>query len=190
MDRQRLALLQELEDNPEAYQALIENVSWLRRPIADADWEVPRIVYAQTNLRLTNAQIKAEFQAAKQNAARRLYEPRGEVRECYQNVRTVVEQEGGKALFGWEVGPNGSDPEIGIELHAHSIWQRPDGTLVDITPGLENLRFAPSPVVRSESQALMIACSEKWWPVVFRGQQRFKGMQVTVVNNPMRCRSV
>ncbi|AMS30073.1 MAG TPA: hypothetical protein DIU09_07915 [Hyphomonadaceae bacterium] len=50
---------------------------------------------------------------------------------CYWNVRDCVAQSGGRIRFGWLV----------VEIEAltllawhHAVWERPDGTWVDITP--------------------------------------------------------
>ena len=58
-------------------------------------------------------------------------EPDALPNKCWHNVRQKCERDGGKAVNGWSV-----DPSInGIyRLVAHTVWESPDGTRIDITP--------------------------------------------------------
>jgi hypothetical protein len=71
--------------------------------------------------------------------------------DCFENVKTKVQESGGKAIFGWIIW------EIkGIILQAefHSIWER-DDEFFDITPydrKVENILFVPTPNKNYEQQ--------------------------------------
>lgn len=50
---------------------------------------------------------------------------------CGDNVARAVSRSGGQAVKGWQVW---WIPNVLIEAQAHVVWQRPDGTVVDVTP--------------------------------------------------------
>ncbi len=50
---------------------------------------------------------------------------------CFLNVWDTVKRLGGKAIYGWIVW---YDPKAIIEGEYHAVWEKPDGTWVDITP--------------------------------------------------------
>src|SRR5690606_33707380 len=51
--------------------------------------------------------------------------------KCYFNVRNVIAEQGGEALFGWSFYDD--DDGMFFAQH-HAIWQRDDQRLVDVTP--------------------------------------------------------
>jgi hypothetical protein len=50
---------------------------------------------------------------------------------CFTNVRKAVEEEGGTIIYGWMLWELKGAL---IEAEHHAVWEKPDGTLVDITP--------------------------------------------------------
>lgn len=52
--------------------------------------------------------------------------------KCFWNVQDVIEEAGGSMVCGRSVwqGPC----NWWLSLEAHAIWQRPDGSLIDVTP--------------------------------------------------------
>lgn len=63
--------------------------------------------------------------------------------ECFPNVEQHVEKHGGKSIIGWQVW---EWPGVFAEAEFHAVWQRPDETLVDITPkisGESSILFIP-----------------------------------------------
>jgi len=64
---------------------------------------------------------------------------------CFQNVEGCVLSNGGKPISGWIVWD-----WLGVftELEHHCVWERPDGSIVDITPqrdGERRILFIPDP---------------------------------------------
>jgi hypothetical protein len=55
--------------------------------------------------------------------------------ECFENVSNKVAEAGGQAVFGWQIW---EWPGVLVEAEFHSVWQSPDGELLDITPKIEN----------------------------------------------------
>lgn len=53
-----------------------------------------------------------------------------EVGQCYENVRTVVKNEGGSIQAGWVLTWL---PEHFVEATHHAVWRQPSGELVDVT---------------------------------------------------------
>lgn len=51
--------------------------------------------------------------------------------DCYANVSTMVEKYGGKQVYGWTIW---IWKYIMIDAEAHSVWQSPEGELIDVTP--------------------------------------------------------
>ncbi|MDC7699567.1 hypothetical protein [Vogesella indigofera] len=67
------------------------------------------------------------------------------VLECFRIVPEQVQAHGGKQVTGWTIW---EWPNVLIEAEFHAVWQRPDGTLVDITPrtqSFESILFLPDP---------------------------------------------
>ena len=50
---------------------------------------------------------------------------------CFWNVRDLVAQEGGEAVYGWQVCEWAG---VLYQCEHHAVWRRPDGVLVDPTP--------------------------------------------------------
>lgn len=66
---------------------------------------------------------------------------------CDLNVRKAVEQLGGKEIFGFRIW---SIPNKYVEADLHCVWERIDGTVVDVTPNVEDdtrTLFLPDPRV-------------------------------------------
>ena len=65
---------------------------------------------------------------------------------CFANVIKKVQQDGGKARFGWTFGCRvmADAPELGylIATH-HAVWHAPDGKLIDVTPFHTDLKHRP-----------------------------------------------
>lgn len=51
--------------------------------------------------------------------------------ECFLNVERMVQEQGGRQINGWAIWQWAN---ILVEAEAHSVWQSPEGRLVDITP--------------------------------------------------------
>jgi hypothetical protein len=51
--------------------------------------------------------------------------------ECFENVRLVVRRSGGSIQHGWKLR---EQPTAYVEGEFYAVWQRPDGSLVDVTP--------------------------------------------------------
>lgn len=51
--------------------------------------------------------------------------------ECFNNVYQTVRRLGGKPVYGWTVWQWAN---LYVELEAHSIWETPEGELIDVTP--------------------------------------------------------
>lgn len=51
--------------------------------------------------------------------------------ECFPNVRQMVQEHGGQQANGWAIWQWAN---VLVEAEAHSVWQSPEGKLIDITP--------------------------------------------------------
>lgn len=51
--------------------------------------------------------------------------------ECFPNVQKMVREHGGQQVNGWAIWQWAN---ILVEAEAHSVWQSPEGELIDITP--------------------------------------------------------
>lgn len=51
--------------------------------------------------------------------------------ECFPNVQRIVREQGGKQVNGWAIWQWAN---ILVEAEAHSVWENPEGQLIDITP--------------------------------------------------------
>lgn len=51
--------------------------------------------------------------------------------ECFLNVGRMVQENGGQQVNGWAIWQWSN---ILVEAEAHSVWQSPNGELIDITP--------------------------------------------------------
>lgn len=66
--------------------------------------------------------------------------------ECFYIVKATVAENGGEALFGWSLWEL---PGMFIEAEFHAVWERPDGTLLDISPKKDrssNVLFLHDPI--------------------------------------------
>lgn len=54
-----------------------------------------------------------------------------EPRECFQNVKNHIAQNGGRIAFGWKVQ---TWPTIYMEAECHAVWETPEDGFIDITP--------------------------------------------------------
>lgn len=66
-----------------------------------------------------------------------------EVMDCFSNVEMVIEQNGGRAVYGWAIW---QVPGVYIEAEFHCIWENDAGEMLDITPypyRTENILFLP-----------------------------------------------
>lgn len=64
---------------------------------------------------------------------------------CDLNVKKIVKEQGGEIIFGFKIW---SIPKLYIEASLHSIWENPNGKLIDITPnedGEKTVLFLPEP---------------------------------------------
>jgi|tagenome__1003787_1003787.scaffolds.fasta_scaffold20811780_2 hypothetical protein len=52
-------------------------------------------------------------------------------KECFGNVRQRVSLHGGQIVFGWAIW---IWPRVFVEAEHHAIYERPDGTWIDVTP--------------------------------------------------------
>jgi hypothetical protein len=66
----------------------------------------------------------------------------GQPTKCFENVKRKMQQDGGRARFGWmfhyRVVADIPGPGYLIAVH-HAVWHAPNGHLIDITP------FHPEP---------------------------------------------
>ena len=73
--------------------------------------------------------------------------------ECFPNVLTKVERDGGKMVLGWQLW---EWPEVLVEGEFHAVWESPEGNLVDITPKethIEKILFLPDPEATYDGRA-------------------------------------
>jgi hypothetical protein len=54
--------------------------------------------------------------------------------ECFENVAEHVAQHGGRIAYGWCIW---EWPTVYVEAEHHAVWERPDESLIDITPRRE-----------------------------------------------------
>lgn len=60
--------------------------------------------------------------------------PGARLLQCFWNVRDLVAQKGGEAVYGWQVSEWSG---VLYQCEHHAVWRRPDGVLVDPTPNEE-----------------------------------------------------
>jgi hypothetical protein len=64
---------------------------------------------------------------------------------CFENVRDVIANKGGEIVYGWLVWQHGN---LFVEAEHHSVWRKPFGELVCITPQTppeKAITFIPDP---------------------------------------------
>ena len=52
------------------------------------------------------------------------------IENCYWNVKHLVQQQGGRALFGWMMK---HWPGLYLAAEHHAVWERADGEIIDVT---------------------------------------------------------
>lgn len=65
--------------------------------------------------------------------------------QCFPNTAKRVAESGGCVVHGWQVW---EWLDVLVEAEFHGVWQRPDGSLVDITPKecpIARILFLPDP---------------------------------------------
>jgi len=76
-----------------------------------------------------------------------------ESKECFFNVKTKVEKDGGQIQFGWTIW---EWPNIMIEAEFHAIWISPENNHIDITPNpinSERILFLPDSIRKYDYSA-------------------------------------
>jgi len=74
--------------------------------------------------------------------------------ECFYLVEAQCKEHGGRSATGWALWEL---PTLFVEAEFHCVWERPDGTLVDITPKLGDSK---SSLLGGPKQAIRRAASE------------------------------
>lgn len=85
------------------------------------------------------------------------YDPSGPYQLCFYNVDERIKADGGKEVTGWMIVQNdsvktGYNRYAAFSLIAHAVWQRPDGTLIEVTERYEGLGFIQHNRVKSPCQ--------------------------------------
>lgn len=71
--------------------------------------------------------------------------PDVEMNNCFSIVEEHINENGGKQIFGWCIHVW---RQVMIEVEFHSVWETPEGKLIDITPKRESgkeIVFIPDP---------------------------------------------
>ena len=103
--------------------------------------------------------------------------------ECFENVRSHIKKFGGEVVDGWAVW---EFPPLEVQAEFHSVWETPEGDLVDITPPLHGgqkttfLRGAPDEVYEGRNRSAVylpydeteiakryVELSRRWQELVF-----------------------
>jgi hypothetical protein len=74
--------------------------------------------------------------------------------DCHGNAAKKVQRDGGQIRFGWVVW---EVPDWEIRLEFHSVWQSPQGHLVDVSPPVHGGRvvlFLPDPIRVYEGRSI------------------------------------
>jgi hypothetical protein len=89
-------------------------------------------------------ELRRVIDVVKTEQAQRLpyVEMDGEPMHCFGNVVNAAEQDGGSMQTGWLV--SAFKRWTGLDLCWHGAWQRPEGDVVEVTPGYERCLFVPS----------------------------------------------
>lgn len=75
---------------------------------------------------------------------------------CFHNVRDVVGERGGEIVYGWLVWQHRN---LFVEAEQHSVWRKPTGQLVCVTPQnppMNSITFIPDPSVTYDFAAELI----------------------------------
>ena len=69
-------------------------------------------------------------------------EPDSQIEECFFNVKTKVEKDGGRIQFGWALW---KWPHVMVWADFHAIWISPEGERIDVTPvpSFDRMLFLP-----------------------------------------------
>jgi hypothetical protein len=65
--------------------------------------------------------------------------------DCFSIVPQHISRHGGEQIIGWTIW---EWPRVYIEAEFHTVWQQPDGTVVDLTPKIvpmPRILFLPDP---------------------------------------------
>jgi hypothetical protein len=92
-------------------------------------------------------EIRRVIEAVKAGRGQRLayQEMNSEPLHCFQNVLDAVEQDGGCMKTGWLV--SAFKGWAGVDLCWHAAWERPEGDVVEVTPGYQRCVFVPSDIL-------------------------------------------
>lgn len=121
------------------------------------------VVAFLTNFGLTNQPVYVEFG------------DRGYAADfCHVSVKHIVQNERGRRIHGWAIWQ--FDNFVVAEFH--SVWENPDGVLVDITPpkwGASRVLFVADPslaIVNEGNRQILYSdrTSIKDFPYLFRGE--------------------
>lgn len=91
--------------------------------------------------------------------------------ECFPNVQRMVREQGGQQVNGWAIWQCAN---ILAEAEAHSVWQNPEGELIDITPH-----------VNGESQVLFLRDDT----MVYSGQS-IRNVRLALTGSPLAAELV
>ena len=69
---------------------------------------------------------------------------------CHVSVKHVAGKHGGRRVHGWALWLFGQGTAALIVADFHSVWEKPDGTIVDVTPPKFGTRvlFVPDPALK------------------------------------------
>lgn len=74
------------------------------------------------------------------------------VSECFDNVATKVEEDGGEVVHGWLIW---DWPGVFTEAEFHAVWKSTEGVISDVTPtydGEKQVVFLPDPSIFYEGR--------------------------------------
>lgn len=86
--------------------------------------------------------------------------------ECFPNVQRMIREQGGRQVNGWAIWQWAN---IMVEVEAHSVWQSPEGELVDITPH------------DNEEKRILFLCDDS---MVYSGQQ-IGNVRLAITGSPL-----
>ncbi len=114
---------------------------------------------------------------------------------CDTNVEEMIRREGGRIVYGHKIWYN---QDLYAENEIHSVWENPDGELVDITftlDGEKRILFIPderiTSVFRPDSshkERMVFKKEHQWWLDLFIKQEKMMPVirsESTV--DPSRC---
>jgi len=115
--------------------------------------------------------------------------------ECFENVRLLVEREGGRCVYGWSIW---EWPNVMIEAEFHCVWEFEPGRMNDVTSrtdGERTILFLPDPNLTYEGFQVdnvrfalrddplikeFIGLAEKKHEIFNRGENKFKNDEIKV----------